>query len=158
MAETFSGEWVLECFTNLHLAHIPYRFTIQGSQASDGVYPLEISTPPLTVAGPRWSVAFEWFDPRDGRQSWFPGALRRTGASFTVADSLVVILDPMSSPGQEPFPGLNGMMLALPWSPIRMRCRNLDPDLRPWLLPFANPYDFTRPARKTPRPLRPPVR
>lgn len=151
MAQRFSGDWTVECFVNIHLAHFPYRFIIEGSRTSDGVYPLEITTPPVSVSGPNWSIRLEWYDPREGRTDWFPGNVGRTGATYTIADSLVVILDPTFSSGQEPILTLDGMMLALPWHPIRMRCRNVDPKLNPWH-PFANPYDFTLPKRRVPRP------
>lgn len=63
MAEIFSGDWVVE-FVDYPVAHIPYRVIIEGSLTSDGVYPLEITTPPVTVSGPRWSIKLEWYEYR----------------------------------------------------------------------------------------------
>ena len=73
MAEIFSGDWVVE-FVDYPVAHIPYRVIIEGSLTSDGVYPLEITTPPVTVSGPRWSIKLEWYEYRGGGQTGFPGA------------------------------------------------------------------------------------
>ena len=60
MIEMFSGDWTVEVFQKD--ASFSQRFIIGGSIASDGVYPGETTTPPVSVSGPRWSIRFEWND------------------------------------------------------------------------------------------------
>jgi hypothetical protein len=156
MAEIFFGDWIVECF-GLDRIHILYRFIIEGSRTSDGIYPLEITTPPVSVSGPSWSIRFEWYEYREGRTDWLPGDVSRTGTTYTIEDSLVVILDPKFSSGQEPIIRLDGLRISLPGGNIRMRCRNVDPQLNPWH-PFVNPYNFTLPKRRKRRDPTPPPR
>ncbi len=131
MAEMFSGDWTVEVFQKD--ADFSERFIIEGSRASDGVYPGETATPPVSVSGPSWFIRFEWND--NAGSGWQPSDVRRTGAAYTLQDGLVVLLGADDNFEQLRDHDFNDVVL---------RCRNVDPQLNPWH-PFANPYDFTLP-------------
>jgi hypothetical protein len=163
MPEMFSGDWIIEC---LWSGLWSKRFIIERSLSSDGVYllgvdplrdwgPLEearvLTTPPISVSGPSWFIRFEW----DGGGVWQPDtSLERSSVTYTLEDGLVV--DLLSDNRSVVSPGPFSL-----YDSAALRCRNLDPQLNPWH-PFANPYNFIRPAdvrpggRKPRDPIRPP--
>lgn len=131
MTEIFSGDWTIEVFQKE--AAFSERFVIEGSLASDGVYPGETTTPPVSVSGTSWSIRFEWND--NAGSGWQPSDIRRTDAAYTLQNGLVVFLGADDNFEQLRDHDFNDVVL---------RCRNIDPQLNPWY-PFANPYDFTLP-------------
>jgi len=158
MAEMFSGAWTIEC---LWSGAWSKRFIIEGSLASDGVYPLGwdgvpmglnpvnvLTTPPISVSGPNWLIRFEWDG--GGVLGWQSDtSLKRSSAAYTLQDGLVVEL--LSDNRSVSTPGPLSI-----YDSASLRCRNVDPKLNPWH-PFANPYDFTLPKRRKPiHPIRPP--
>jgi hypothetical protein len=131
MAETFSGQWLVEVFQKD--AAFSERFIVEGSLGSDGIYPGEMITPAVSVSGQNWSIRFEWND--NAGSDWQESAVRRTGAAYTLQDGLIVFLG-----ADDNFPSRRDG----DFNDVVLRCRNLDPQLNPWD-PFANPYDFTLP-------------
>lgn len=130
MAETFAGNWVVEVFQKD--AAFSQRFIIEGSNGSDGVYAGETSTPPVSVSGANWSIRFEWNN--NAGSGWQASEERRNGATYTLAEGLVVFL------------GADDNVVHLrdhDFNDVVLRCRNVDPELNPWL--SVVPYDFTLP-------------
>jgi hypothetical protein len=128
MAETFSGSWIVEVLGKE--SPFLHRFVIEGSDASDGIYPGDTSTPPVSVSGPNWSIRLEWHDATLS-PIWRASDVHR-GAAYTLEDSLVVSLG-VDDSLPLPDPSLDAFVL---------RCRNVDEHMNPWH-PFVNPYDFT---------------
>ncbi len=149
MAEMLSGDWIIEC---LWSGLWTKRFIIERSLSSDGVYllgtdplrdwgPLDtarvLTTPPISVSGPSWFIRFEW----DGGSvlGWQSDtSLIRSSAAYTLHDGLVV--DLLSDNRSVVPPGPFSL-----YDSASLRCRSVNPQINPWH-PFANPYDFTRPA------------
>ena len=140
MAEVFYGTWTVEVLAKD--AAFSQRFVIAGSDAADGDYPGAIGTPPVSVAGQRWTLALEWND--DAGSGWLPSDVRRTSAVFTLQDGLVVVLGADDNFEQFRDHDFNDVVL---------RCHNVDPALTPWHPPIST-LDFT--LRKRRRPPRPP--
>jgi hypothetical protein len=156
MAETFYGPWWLE--VSFGIAHSNERFTIVGSDSSDGVYTkreLEagIGKGPGTVSGQAWSITMDYspFGFLDIGQigdfimgQWYPSGIRRS-ASYTLKDNLVVTLtsDYTESAGYAARPdnGDRGLILI---------CKSLNPSHRPGP-PIFNPFDFTLPRESISR-------
>jgi hypothetical protein len=134
MASTqlFSGHWTVAVFSKD--ANASQRFVIAGSDASDGIYAGETTTPPVSVSGPRWFLRFEWND--NAGSGWQPSDIRRIGASYTLQEGLVTLLGADDNFEQFRDHDFNDLIL---------RCRNLDPELNP-RLPLFNMPDFTLPA------------
>jgi hypothetical protein len=135
MASTqlFSGRWILEVVSKE--ARFRQRFIVQGSDASDGSYPGDLTTSPVEVSGRRWFLRVEWHD----GWVWQPSDICRTGASYTVDEGLVTVIgaDDSVEPRDRDFDDLV------------LRCRNLDPQLNP-RIPLRNPPDFTLPLGSAP--------
>jgi hypothetical protein len=131
MSEEFFGDWTLEVIEKE--AAFSERFVIDGSDASDGVYPGETTTPPLAVTGARWRVTLEWND--NAGSGWQPSDVRRTGAAYTLQDGLVIVLG-----ADDNFPQFRDE----DYDDVVLRCTSNDPRINPWH-PFINPYDFTLP-------------
>jgi hypothetical protein len=160
MAEMFSGDWTVDVFGHSVEAHVPFlvsfvphRFVIEGSSTSDGRYPFDTTTAPVSVSGPSWFIRFEWLHMVD---SWEPNpAPVRRIAAYTLEGGFVVFLEADNNIGI----AVGGS--DLPFKSIVLRCRNVDPKLNPWH-PFVNPYDFIIPKERQPkkpiRPRRPPER
>lgn len=147
MAEMFAGDWtvgILELTGNAS-----QRFIIEGSLASDGVYQGTTTSAPVSVSGTSWSIRLEAFSPI-APKGWGPAHdVRRIRASYTLHDGLDVFLRAYSVFGLSSRIGQNEY-----FSECVLICRNVDPKLNPWQ-PFTNPYDFTLPKRKRPRPKEP---
>jgi hypothetical protein len=137
MASTqlLSGKWTIAVASKD--ANFSQRFIIQGSDASDGIYPGETTTPQVSVSGPRWFLRFEWND--NVGSGWQPSDLRRTAASYTLQEGLVIVLGADDNLEQFRDHDFNDLVL---------RCRNLDPELNP-RIPLFNMPDFTLPADVT---------
>ena len=150
MSETLYGIWSLE--VTFGETHSSERFTINGSDSSDGVYDKRqilagISTVPTMVSGAAWSIMME-FSPfgflNIGQVgpyimgSWYESGIVRS-ATYTENDYLVVMLDadyPRSLDySTRPDHGDPGLVIT---------CRSLDPSLRP-PQPVINPLNFTLP-------------
>jgi hypothetical protein len=150
MTATLYGPWWLE--VRFGIAHSNERFTITGSDSSDGVYTkreLEagVKSGPGAVSGAAWTVTIDYspFGFLDVGQigayiigEWYPSGIRRT-ASYTLKDNLVITLaaDYTESAGYAARPdyGDRGLILI---------CKSLNPSHRPGP-PIINPYDFTLP-------------
>lgn len=130
MPEVFYGPWSVRVLDS----HFPQRqrFEISGSDTSDGAYP---GTPGSTVSvtGAKWSLTMSWRE--DG--VWQPSALRRTSASFTNSEGLVVWVGAADSPSGSVDLDYDDMILVM---------HSEDPSLSP-IRPWKNPYDFTIPRR-----------
>lgn len=131
MTEIFYGDWTVEVFSKD--AAFSQRFIIDGSDASDGVHPGATGTAPVSVSGQRWSITMEWND--DVGSGWQPSDVRRTSATFTLQDGLVILLGADDNFEQLRDHDFNDVVL---------RCHNTDPTLTPWQ-PLGNPLDFTLP-------------
>ena len=133
MASThlFSGTWLIEVLAKE--AAFSERFIIEGSTASDGIYPGEVTTTPIVVSGPRWFLRFEWND--NVGSGWQESDIWRTAAEYTMSGGLVTILG-----ADDNVPAARD----LDFDDLVMRCRNLDPDLNP-RIPPGEPPDFTTP-------------
>jgi hypothetical protein len=129
MPVTFEGGWLLEIASKD--ADFGQRFIVSGSDASDGAYPGEVGTPPVTVTGLNWTVDFEWND--NAGSGWQPSAVRKTGAECTLDIGLVIILGVDDNRPEFRDNDFNDVVL---------RCRCVEPALIPWV-PFVNPYDFS---------------
>lgn len=134
MAEIFSGDWTVEVFQKD--ADFSERFVIEGSLASDGIYPGEVSTRPVSVSGARWSIRLEWND--NAGSGWQPSGVRRTSAIYSLQDGLVVFVG-----ADDNFENLRDH----DFNDVVLRCRNVDRQLNPWF-PFVNPYEFTLPEKR----------
>jgi len=146
MEATFSGDWTVEGAISGDVTYDrQFRFSIAGSLASDGVYKVSLTLPPVSASGPSWSISVEYYHiygyvlgttpgiPGE----WLPFDVRRTSAAYTLKSGLVVLVGTNAG---------NQFLI----------CRNVDPQLNPWH-PFANPYDFRLPKRRKPKdPVRPP--
>jgi hypothetical protein len=150
VAETLYGPWWLD--VDFGETHSGERFTIAGSDSSDGVYdkrPLSvgIGTAPGSVSGQAWTMTFEFspFGFLDVGQvgpfvigDWYASGIVRS-ATYTKNDYLVLTLtaDYPTRPNYAARPdhGRPGLVIT---------CRSLDPSLRPGP-PVVNPYDFTLP-------------
>lgn len=140
MAEVLFGEWTVEVIESVTGNH---RFTIVGSDASDGVYDAVPGASVGPVSGEGWSIRTEWnADP--AQFAWEPSTTRRNTAGYTLQDGLVVEL--VGYMWTEP-------AFAFVHTYTVLRCRNVDPAIHR-LHPFVNPYDFTVPD--APRPGDPP--
>lgn len=129
MPESFSGRWSIRVLDS----RIPdrQRFEIRGSDGSDGGHPAEPGAT-LGVTGAQWTLAMS---ARHGG-AWRQSALRRSAATFTNADGLVVTVGGDDSP-----PGT----LDLDYDDLIVVLHAEDPALDPG--PWQNPYDFTLPSR-----------
>jgi hypothetical protein len=150
MAETFYGPWLLE--VRFGVTHSNERFTITGSDSSDGVYAkrdLEagIKDAPGVVSGQPWSITIEYspFGFLDVGMignfvigEWYPSGIRR-GANYTLKDDLVVTLTADYSESS----GYAGR-LDYKERALILTCKNLARSLRPGP-PIFSPYDFTLP-------------
>ena len=67
MPITMQGNWTVAVKSKN--AGYRQRFIIQGSDAADGIYPGETSTPPVDVTGTQWSITIEHL-PRGRGASW----------------------------------------------------------------------------------------
>ncbi len=126
MTEVFYGEWAVAVVS--HERAYDQRFTITGSDASDGVYLVSTTgsdPPPVNVFGARWTLTIEWDSPASG---WLESDVRRT-PTYTAQDGLVINLGADVS-----FEG--------DYDELVLSCRSLDPPLNP-RRPVVNPYDFT---------------
>src|SRR5690348_2096440 len=133
MASTqlFSGDWTVTVFSKD--AAFSERFVIEGSVSSDGAYPGETTTPPVSVSGSRWFLRFEWND--NAGSGWQPSDIRRTDASYTLQEGLVTLVAADDNFEQFRDHDFNDLIL---------RCRNLDPQINP-RIPLFNMPDFTLP-------------
>jgi hypothetical protein len=134
MASTqlFSGQWIITVSSKD--ANASQRYVIQGSDASDGIYAGETTTPPVSVSGPRWFLRFEWND--NAGSGWQPSDVRRVAASYTLQEGLTTLVGADDNFEQFRDHDFNDLVL---------RCRNLDPELNP-RIPLFNMPDFTLPA------------
>lgn len=146
MASTqlFSGTWLIEVLSKE--AAFSQRFVIEGSVASDGIYAGEVTTTPIVVTGPRWTLRFEWNNNVDS--GWQPSDLKRTGAEFTMSGGLVTVLG-----ADDNFPDLRDH----DFNDLVLQCRNLDPDLNPRIPPgggidLTTPVDTRNKNQPCPRP------
>ena len=128
--QLYTGTWLIEVI--LKNALFSQRFIIEGSAASDGIYPGEVTTTPVVATGPRWSLRCEWND--NIASGWQPSDMRRTGAEFTTSGGLVNILGADDNVPEARDHDYDDMIL---------RCRHLDPD-QPGLPPPGIP-DFSTP-------------
>jgi hypothetical protein len=130
MPEVFYGPWSVRVLDS----HFPQRqrFEISGSDASDGVY---AGTPDSTVrvSGAQWTLTISSRD----NDTWRASALRRTSASFTNTEGLVVWVGADDSPPGPVHLDYDDMIVVL---------HSEDPALSP-RQPWINPYDFTIPPR-----------
>lgn len=150
MTETLYGHWWLE--VEFGGTNSGERFTITGSDSSDGVYdkrPLSvgIGTAPGLVSGVAWTITFE-FSPFGflgiGQigpfvmGDWYQSGIVRS-ATYTLKEYLVMTLtaDYPTRPNYAARPdhGQQGLVIT---------CISLDPSLRPGL-PVVAPFDFTLP-------------
>jgi hypothetical protein len=127
MVQVFYGPWIVTVESKE--AYFSQRFTITGSDASDGTYPGVPGTGPGNVTGSRWTIDFEWNDPSN--VDWYPSDSRRT-VEYTVSDGLVV-----SAGVDDNFEAVRDG----DYNDLVLRCVNNDPDLNP--LRGTVPYDFT---------------
>jgi len=150
MAETFHGPWWLE--VNFGATHANERFTISGSDSSDGTFTKREfdagqGSGPSTISGAQWTITVEYspFGFLGVGQvgpfvigNWYPSNTPR-GASFTLEDSLVVTLnaDYSHSPDYAQRPDYNGRAIIL-------TLKSLNPAHHPWP-PIVNPLNFTLP-------------
>jgi len=126
VTEVFYGEWAVAVVS--HERAYDQRFTITGSDASDGVYLVSTTgsdPPPVNVFGAQWTLTIEWDSPASG---WLESDVRRT-PTYTAQDGLVINLGADVS-----FEG--------DYDELVLSCRSLDPPLNP-RRPVVNPYDFT---------------
>ncbi|MGH3904678.1 MAG: hypothetical protein ACRDTE_10880 [Pseudonocardiaceae bacterium] len=129
MPEIFYGDWTVEVLEKN--AGFSQRFTIDGSDASDGKYPGVMGTAPVAVSGERWSIAMEWND--DAGSGWQPSDVRRTSIGFTLQDGLVMLLGADDNVEQLRDHDFDDLIL---------RCHHTNPTLTPWHPPLT-PLDFT---------------
>jgi len=132
MAEMFSGQWEVAVIEKSAVSG-DLSFIIEGSLASDGVYPGETGTPPVSVSGPSWSIRFQLTIPE---HVWPLNDVRRTAADYSLENGLTVTIGANSiiRLGEHDFYDLV------------LLCTNLDPQINPWT-PFTNPYAFILPRR-----------
>jgi hypothetical protein len=145
MAQRFSGDWTVEWANRPSPAgpglgdFLDVRFVIEGSRASDGGYaaPLGAAVAAVSVGGSEWFVKFEYLSGND----WVPNPwpARRTSATYTLEDGLVVLLATRYLANLLPLPGKD-----IPGGDIVLSCRNVEPVLNPWR-PFKRPYEFILP-------------
>ena len=143
MPEILYGRWKVEASQREpFFGLLAQRFTISGSQASDGVYnghpflnhpEFGQHYPSLNVASTNgWTLTIEWASRAHGLE-WSPPELRRH-ATYELKDGLVVVLfavhDGMDF---DEYVQRGGLVIT---------CTNLDPDLNPLSTPGC-PYDFT---------------
>jgi hypothetical protein len=150
MAETLYGVWWID--VTFGETQSGERFTIAGSDSSDGVYDKRqivagITTVPALISGPAWSITME-FSPFGflgiGQVgpfiigNWYPSGIVRS-ATYTEKDYLVVTLgaDYPTHPDYAARPDHDQPGLVL-------TCRSLAPSLRP-PQPVINPLNFTLP-------------
>jgi hypothetical protein len=127
MSEVFYGPWHITVYSKD--AYFSQRFTITGSDASDGTYPGVPGTGPGDVAGSQWTIDFEWND--NSSVAWHPSDSRRT-VEYTVSDGLVV------------YAGVDDNFDSVrdyDYNDVVLRCVNIDPDINPFR--GTVPYDFT---------------
>jgi hypothetical protein len=142
MAEQFSGPWIVQVHSKE--AAFSERFVITGSLASDGIYPGDVTTPPVAVDGQAWVIRFEWND--NAGSGWLPSDVRRTVAQYTLADGLVVFLG-----ADDNLPPLRD----LDYNDLVLRCRSTDPAVNPWsgspnLPDFSLPRGWTKETGDSP--------
>ena len=124
--QTFYGDWLVQC--DQVNAGFSQRFSISGSENSDGVHP---GTPgnQIRVSGQEWFIKMEW---NDGAGSDWPASDIRRSASYTISDGLVVTLG-----ADDNLPSLRD----LDYDDMIIVCKSLNPNINPQPSSFA--FDFT---------------
>jgi hypothetical protein len=95
--ETFHGPWSVVVYSNTSKpgGGALHRFTITGSDASDGRYPAAPGSAAVIVSGQAWTIAMEWRGtfphPDQTPLNWHPTKFTPE-ASYTPQDGLVVFL------------------------------------------------------------------
>lgn len=125
--QIFYGPWNVT--VQSREAYFAQRFTISGSDASDGTYPGVPGTGPGDVTGTQWTLNFEWND--NSRVDWHPSDSSRS-AEFTLSDGLVV-----HAGADDNFEAVRDG----DYDDLVLRCVSNDPDLHPYR--GIVPYDYT---------------
>lgn len=125
--QVFYGPWNVT--VQSREAYFAQRFTISGSDASDGTYLGVPGTGPGDVTGAQWTINFEWND--NSHVDWHPSDSQRS-AEFTVSDGLVIQA------------GVDDNFQAVrdgDFDDLVLRCVSNEPDLNPFR--GIVPYDYT---------------
>ena len=112
----FHGRWLLEISGS---PGTRAQVIISGSDASDGTYDGNIDLTIGEVSGDEWFIGMNYLDAPGPPPRWTSQSMERI-ATFTAAQGLLAYL--------------TGDV-----SQTVVICKNLDPNLQP----FVNPYDFT---------------
>lgn len=134
MAETFYGSWLISVTSKD--AWYSQRYTVSGSDRSDGTYAADVATPVLQVSGAEWTLSMEWND--NAASGWQASRVIRRTTSFDVDNGLVVVLgvdDNWPDHADNDF------------DDVVIRCQNIDAHLIPWY-PHRRTVDFRLPQRK----------
>jgi hypothetical protein len=128
VTEMFYGAWQVEVTGRDAL--YSQRFTIAGSDGSDGTYDGVVGTDVGAVTGVRWSIEMEWND--DAGSGWQPSGVRRF-PTYTLTDGFVIHLG-----ADDNFEQLRDH----DYDDMVIRCFSLDPQVNP-TRGAMNPLDFT---------------
>lgn len=112
----FYGKWSIQA-KQFSTKYNP-RFDVQGSNSSDGSYPVNGPFTLNNVTGTGWSIAIYYQQSTEG--PWMAAQLLPPESDFTVANGLVVSL-------------VGGRFISglLPEAVLTLWCTNQDPELNP---------------------------
>lgn len=87
----FHNDWFLHCFQTPSAPLLQVRFSVQGSDAGDGVYSADVEQIIDRISGTEWYISIEWLDESSDPPVWRSEPILAT-STLTLAQGLVTSL------------------------------------------------------------------